>query len=280
MKAQELRKNLIRYYFDLQNTALDHGLLGAQKDYCQFIIIGRGRTGSTLLRTSLANHGQVMMYGELFRIPGQVVWNSKFGNESDQTQESVSADPEEFLDTKVYRSYPKNIKAVGFKIFYYHAENGDWKRVWNYLAEKKELHIIHNKRRNILETQLSDKRAWQTGQWADKKKSGDKNNQQPLAAIHLDYEELKLWFTLTRDWENNIDSTFSDHPKIDVYYEDLAQDYSAELDRIQKFLGLNMKEINPITRKQARGTLTEQISNYSALKAQFKGSPWSEFFSE
>jgi hypothetical protein len=98
--------------------------------------------------------------------------------------------------------------------------------------------------------------------------------------LKLDYDELLLWFNLTRKWENDTDTIFANHPKIDVYYEDLAQDYKVELNRIQEFLELDLEVICPTTQKPARGTLSEQISNYADLKAEFKGTPWSDFFEE
>jgi LPS sulfotransferase NodH len=174
-KASRLRKHLVGYYYNLQNFALDRGFLPGNKNYCKFVIVSRGRTGSTLLRTSLATHHQIKMFGEFFRIPDRIIWHPNFGHETDRAHKLASTDPANFFDNRVFRTYPQNIKAAGFKIFYYHAEEGNFKQVWKYLVEQKDMRIIHNKRRNILKTQLSDKRAWQTGQWAVKNKNIESN---------------------------------------------------------------------------------------------------------
>lgn len=281
VKFSKIRTRLAENYYELKNAALDRGLFGAQNSYNRFVVIGRARVGSTLLRTALANHHQVAMYGEIFRIPGQVVWNPKFGKKSERIQKAIAADPPEFLRSRVYRSYSSKVKAVGFKIFYYHAENGKWENVWPYLEMDKDIIVIHNKRRNILKSHLSNKRAYETGKWADKSKVDSvASKQKKMTPIHLDYEELNLWFNLTKKWEEHVDTTFAEHKKMDVYYEDLAENYSSEITRVQNFLGLEVEEIEPTTKKQAKGPLHKQISNFSELKSKFVGTPWIEFFEE
>lgn len=280
-KPHKLRKRLAEGYYELINVGLDKGLWGAQNSYKKFVIIGRSRVGSTLLRTALASHPQVIMYGEIFRIPGQVIWNPRYGINSTNVQNAISNAPTEFLDARVYRTYPSYVKAVGFKIFYYHAEQGNFKAVWPYLAENEEIIVIHNKRRNILQSHLSNKRAQQTGKWSDKARQNSKQQvQKTVPLIHLDYDELKLWFDMTKKWEDGIDSTFSSHDKIDVYYEDLAGSYTTEINRIQKFLGLDLVKIEPATKKQAKRRISEEISNYSELKEKFRHTEWIEFFED
>ncbi len=219
------------------------------------------------------------MYGEIFRIPGQVIWNPRYGINSTNVQNAISNSPTDFLDARVYRNYPSYVKAVGFKIFYYHAEQGNFKDIWPYLAEDEEIFVIHNKRRNILQSHLSNKRAQQTGKWSDKGHQNSENLEQPtVPLIYLDYDELTRWFEMTKKWEEGVDSTFSSHDKIDVYYEDLASNYTAEIDRIQKFLGLELVKIEPTTKKQAKRRISEEISNYSELKEKFRDTEWIEFF--
>ena len=281
MNPSTLRKKLAESYYGLQNAAFDRGFFNPQKRYTKFVIIGRSRVGSTLIRTALDSHPNVRIYGEVFRIPGQVVWDPKYGRKPKDAKEVIASDPSQFLRSKVFRTYPANIKAVGFKIFYYHAKSGSWNDIWQYLVSNEDIRIIHNKRRNILESQLSKESAKKTGRWAERGNSILKSsNYHTAPMVHLDFEELKNWFILTKEWENHIDRSFAGHKKIDVFYEDLSDDYVAELGRIQSFLGLERVRIEPRTKKQARGSLSHQIDNYWELKSKFHGTPWIEFFED
>jgi hypothetical protein len=84
----------------------------------------------------------------------------------------------------------------------------------------------------------------------------------------------------TRKWEVEYDQFFNDHPKLDVLYEDLAQDYEREMARIQAFLGVDYQAVKPSTFKQSDQPLSKQIANYFELKKRFIDTPWAEFFEE
>jgi len=80
--------------------------------------------------------------------------------------------------------------------------------------------------------------------------------------------------------EQKHDRLFDAHPKIEVVYEDLADDFAAQIHRIQAFLTLASEGLMPRTFKQAKGRLSELILNYEELKRAFSGSPWEGFFDD
>jgi hypothetical protein len=55
----------------MRHLLADTGLLPGQLHYTRFLVVGRSRTGSNLLRSLLSAHPQVEAYGEVFRSPSR-----------------------------------------------------------------------------------------------------------------------------------------------------------------------------------------------------------------
>jgi LPS sulfotransferase NodH len=264
-----------RLYPYLQNFALDLGLLESHKDYTRFIILGRYRSGSNYLRGLMNSHSQIVVLGELFQNEKTIGWAYPGYRQSRHVLNLFHDQPVKFLQTRVFRRFPREVQAVGFKIFYYHAQTDNWKPVWTYLIENETIKVIHIKRKNILKTHLSRKLAALTDTWVDT--SGSKDS---IRQVSLDYEECLQDFVRTREWEETHDQTFAKHPLVQVCYEDLARDYGSELNRIQEFLGVRIETLKPETFKQSNRPISDSISNYYALKQEFIGSPWELFFED
>jgi LPS sulfotransferase NodH len=179
------------------------------------------------------------------------------------------------LKKEIFRTYPKKMKAVGFKVFYYHAQNDNWRSVWTYLQAQRDLKILHLKRKNVLKTHLSRKRAGSSGKWINL--TGEKEMMKPII---LDYEECLEDFTRTRGWEKEYDVIFENHEILNVYYENLQSDNYGELCRIQGFLGVKKEELKAMTHQQTNQPLSQAIANYYELKKQFKDTAWAESFEE
>lgn len=264
------------WYAYLRNVSADAGILNGSTNYEKFIILGTARTGSNLLRGLLNSHRHVIAFGEIFRHKDTIGWDFAHLPQPDSMLSLFQNDPVKFLETRVFGHFPRHIAAVGFKIFYYHAHDDAWEPLWTYLVKQEEIKVIHMKRRNMLRTHLSRKRAMLTDVWITQQPNELK---QSVGPISLDYEECLEEFTKTRDWEQQYDSLFKNHDRVDVFYEDLDEDYLNEMGRIQKFLGVNVTEVQPSTAKQSkRRPLSSSILNYSELKEQFTGTPWEEFF--
>jgi LPS sulfotransferase NodH len=259
----------------LYNWVLDIGLIPGQKDYARFIILTRSRSGSNLLRGLLNAHSQVVAFSEMFKDPNTIGWDIPGYPTSGRALELFRKDTRRFIDKYVFKKYPGHIKAVGFKIFYYHALGTELEPVWNYLKEHRDIHVLHLKRENILKTHLSKTKAQITDNWINL--TGEREVVPPIL---LDYEELLHDFIQTRTWEDEADRIFSNHPKIEVVYEQLARDYAVEMRKIQSFLGLDSEAVAPQTHKQASKPLPEAIANYAELKERFRNTPWESFFTD
>jgi LPS sulfotransferase NodH len=257
----------------MKKRALDLGL--GHSAYTRFVVLGRSRVGSNLLRGLLNAHPEVVAFGEVLRDASSLDWDHTGYFQSDGVRVLLQRDPVKFLDASVLGRYPRSVRAVGFKLFYYHARQGAQAAVWPYLRDRRELRIIHLKRRNLLQTHLSRKRAVLTDRWVNT--SGQP--EQPVI-VSVDYDECLKDFQQTRAWEDDCDREFAGHSLLQVSYEHLADDYSAEARRIQEFLGVPTRRVSPSTFQQTRQPLSATIANYGELKERFTGTAWQEFFTE
>jgi LPS sulfotransferase NodH len=259
----------------LYSFALDVGLIPGCRDYTRFIILSRSRSGSNFLRGLLNAHSQVVTFSEMFKDPNNIGWGIPGYQNTSRSLNMFRKDPQIFVEELVFKKFPRKIKAVGFKIFYYHALGTELEPIWEYLKEHKEIHVLHLKRKNILRTHLSKKKAQTTNSWINL--NGEREKDKP---VEIDYEELLSDFIQTYAWEAEADRIFQHHPKIEIVYELLANDYAGEIAKIQSFLGLDYEKVSPQTYKQAGNPLSVSIHNYEYLKERFNHSPWEVFFTD
>lgn len=259
----------------LKRLALEFNLVGGHTDYTRFIILGRSRSGSNFLRGLLNSHSQIITFEELFKNPEMIGWGLDGYSQDQRTLEQFRTDPIAFLEKNVFVKMPMEIKAVGFKLFYYHAHGTSLEPIWNYIKAHTEIRVLHIKRQNILKTHLSKKRAEITDSWINL--TGEKEQ---APRITLDYEECKADFEQTRAWEDTYTQFFQQHHVLELVYEDLARNYAQRMEEVQAFLGVNRQAVQPQTFKQASRPLSEAITNYAELKHQFAGTPWQEFFTD
>ena len=259
----------------LRNLAMDLGLGGGQRDYTRFVILARSRTGSNFLRGLLNSHSRVLTYGEIFRNTDQVDFAVPNYPTTRPALELYQRDPLRFLSRYVFRRMPANYRAVGFKLFYYHARTQPWQVVWDHLKGWPGLKLIHLKRRNMLHTHLSRARAERSNRWVNT--SGEKEETTP---IELSYDECLSDFERTQQWEADADQFFAGQPLVELFYEDLAADPDSHVAQLQAFLGLTPEKLAPQTHKQLKQPLSVAVANYNPLKARFAGSRWESFFEE
>ena len=276
-----ITKRLTGYYPRQLQALITHyarvsGIAPGHMGYERFVILGTGRTGSTFLQSLLNSHSQIVAFGEIFQSYDAIRWD--YGSyRKDAPRRQLSAcqdDPVRFLETHVFAKFPRGISAVGFRLFYTHAQHPRQTGLWSYLSKCVDLKIIHLKRRNVLRAYLSHMTASVSGRWKELSgKSGDDS-----ISVHMDLDACLQKFIETRTQEKKHDSLFANHQKIELFYEELSRDYTTEMQRLQQFLGVEYEQVVPATHKQARLPLSLAISNYNELKQGFKGTPWEEFF--
>jgi LPS sulfotransferase NodH len=259
------------------NYGLEHRLLPGRQDYTRFIVLGRSRTGSNFLRGLLNSHPQVVVYGEIFQNKKEIGWALPGFSNSARLMQEFHQEPVKFVEKRVYKKFPPNTRAVGFKIFYYHAQDEDWHPVWDYLKQQREVKVLHITRQNMLRTHLSRKLAMATDTWVDT--SGQTSRPK---SVRLDYAECLQDFEQTWNWQQEYPRFFSEHEFMEIVYEDLAADYRPVMKDVLTFLGVeaNLDLIKPETFKQAQTPLSTAIENYQELKEKFSDTQWAPFFEE
>lgn len=272
----EGQENVVtRLRLDSIRRRLANTRLMAHSNYTRFVIIGRSRVGSNLLRGLLNAHPGIVAFGEIFRDTSVTDWDHTARFQSAAMRACLGSDPVKFIDRHVFGLYPRSVGAAGFKLFYYHARSGQEAAIWPYLRGRADVKIIHLKRQNLLHTHLSRKLAALTDRWVNT--SGEP---EIVPAVRLDYEECVEDFSQTRAWEEALDAEFGGPRTIQVTYEDLAKDHEAEARRLRTFLSVPWYPVVPATYRQARKPLSSAIVNYPELKARFSGTRWAGFFTD
>lgn len=279
LKAKIARLNYLirRKSIEIGKKSIDIGvashIISSHKGYQKFILTGMPRSGSNFLASSLRSRKNIITYGELFnensRERRDILWDTPGYKATEGALMLRDADPVAFLESMVFKRMPTYVEALGFKLFYHHADQ-NWECVWPYLKEQN-IKVLHLKRRNYLKVHLSMSVARRTRQFLvqDKKKS------QQLA-IALDYDECLHWFEMTKAWETKFDSYFND--ALVVTYEDLVKNYTQTMQAIQEYLNVRVGETRSPLKKQAQLPLDKAIINFDQLKSQFAGSEWAVFF--
>ena len=228
-------------------------------DYRKFVVLTRSRTGSNLVIDMLKSHPSVHAKGEIL------------GRLAGRSCEEVLAG--------VFHDYPPEVRAVGFKLFYYHPLDDRSGDVWKRLRALDDLHVVHLKRRNILRTLLSRKIAGRTGEWHQRDAAGRRSDVDGKR-VTFTAEELTAGFEQTRGWETKYAAMFEDRPVLELWYEELIEDPAREFARMTGFLGV--EPLSPSTRleRQNPEPLRTLIRNYDELKESFRGSHWETFFPE
>lgn len=268
-------KNVRKLWHFYLKTILPAKVIGGHQDYTRFIILGRARSGSNLVRGSLMAHHQISVFGDIFRKDKVIHWGIPYYPQTSRQLSLFQTDSARFVQQEVFGKFPRGIKAVGFKSLYPQQKRQVWNPVEAYLTAEKTIKIIHIKRRNILKAHLS---LIKVDNHRDKWTNISGSPQETDQTYRLDYQTCLQAFEDTRRWEAEQDALFSNHPKLDMYYEDITANYDEQMRRVQEFLGVAYRQVRPLTYKQSQQSLSTSIANYQELKAKFVGTPWIEFF--
>ena len=249
--------------------------LRGHSGYRRFVVVGVARTGSTLLLNLLNAHPTVIAFGELFRGNGAIGWDIPpfVTQQSLHFRRMADTQPLEFLETVVFRRWPREVAAVGFKLFYYHARSGPQAMVWDHLRKEPGLAIIHIKRRNILEQYISLRVAHATDVWSTAKQPNG-----TAAPISLVPEDCLRHFEEVRAQEEACDAFFAGCRILTLAYEDLVADRALAMKAVGAHLALSLDSTKPSIVRQRTQPLSRAIANYDELRAFFAGSAWESFF--
>lgn len=250
--------------------------LWTNAQYRKFVIVSHGRSGSTYFRSLLNSHPAIRCYGELFNpVPKKTFFHPEHFplniRETPAYLENLRRTKSvDFLSDYIWRKYPSGRKAIGFKLFYYHAKEGPWSNLWEFIYNDPTIRIIHLHRKNRLKTFLSLEMAKKYDKWHSNVKDPE--------PIHLEIERCRLFFEEFQSYEDDIDEKFKNHKSIKFYYEDLVAHREYVMNSVLDLLSVENRPHSSPMKKLKKKNLNEAISNFSSLQRAFKGSPWEKYF--
>ena len=244
--------------------------------YRKFVIICTARTGSTMLWSYLNSHPDILCLSSVYDRNDRINFGKFYGYLPDvcwdrQLVEERDKKPVDFLENYIFKIFSRSYKAVGFKYFYYNDRFFQNKNALvDYFILNKDIVFLHIKRKNILASLFSFKRALNQDQWI-------------TADVEFETEicitECERYFKNTTEQQNRFDSLFGDRI-FHVIYEDFEL-YSQEiLINIQKFIEVSPFKLETEMIQNKNKKLSETITNFAELKSHFDKSVYSDFFNE
>ncbi len=274
--------------------------------HTRFVVLTHPRTGSTLLARALNSHPRITCFGEVFNwVLTYVNFTVEGYDESNADDLNLrNKDPVAFLQERIFCQPPGMSSAVGFKLHYSHC-SPPWgfPTLLDYLAQDKEIRIVHLLRRNMLKSLASEKIATMTGRYmhvraAARLRSIPKAFIHPVTALKkarliiaqnvrsrprpsrvtLSVEECKAYFEETRSAVKQHDELFREHDKLSLFYEEMLSARDDVFARAQSFLGVEPQVLTVALTKQSPDDLRTILENYDELREAFAGTEYSEFF--
>jgi LPS sulfotransferase NodH len=224
----------------------------------RFAIIGNARTGSNYLLDGLRTSPSVRMYHEIF-----ADHNRQVGKDFDK------------IFATVFQPESKSTKTVGFKVFYNHLTEDEWKK----LLACRDLKVIHLTRRNRLRTVISLEIAFKTGQWTQSGKghSGEFKEKR----LKLDASKLLKKLEQIEQGEATARSRFRDREILEVVYEELVQSPKTVFESVSMYLGVDGIDYGKIKlRRQNPETLQQLLINYDEIKAILRKTRFAEYLDD
>ncbi|HLO14940.1 MAG TPA: Stf0 family sulfotransferase [Anaerolineales bacterium] len=241
------------YVHTLQRTYFR--LFGHQIDQ-RFAIVGNARTGSNYLLDGLKTSPSVRMYHEIF-----ADHNRRVGEDFDK-----------ILST-IFQYESDATKIVGFKVFYNHLTDEEWKK----LAACPGLKVIHLLRHNRLRTVISLEIAFKTGQWT---KSGNASGPKEKR-VTLSPSKLIKRLEQIEEGECAARARFTDREILEIVYEELVRSPVEVFEAVGAYLGVEGIDPGKIRlKRQNPETLRQLIVNYAEVEAVLRNTRFEEYLND
>lgn len=133
-----------------------------------------------------------------------------------------------------------------------------------------DIKFLHIKRRNLLASLFSYKRAFSQDQWI----TADIDFKTKICV-----SECERYFKATIDQQKHFDNLFK-RRSFQIVYEDIALRPQKILIDLQKFIKVSPVRLETEMVKNKNKKLSEKITNFAELKSHFKNSIYSDYFNE
>jgi len=251
----------------------------------RFMLISAARSGSTMIRTTLAGHPQVHMHGEVMgRKRVRTVLRAYLPEaikalSSEEIARTMllerTRDTRRFIQETIFAAGGKK-KAVGFKLLLDQAFSMDFADACLWLADQKDLKLIWLERRNHLAryaSRLLLKLGKERGEgrslvWAKDELPAQLTTEVDPDEFQQDIRNQEAAMTIMRE-------RFEGHPCLEIVYEDLVKDPHAGYKNMFSFLNVD-DAVEPCiaTRKVNSTDLSKIISNLASIRSHAAISPF------
>ena len=221
--------------------------------YRRFLILSSPRCGTHMLRSALGEHPALVCLSEVFN--PDFIMDAPF--REDTPEQTI-------LDEHVFCAYPGGIDAVGFALHRAGARFGRWPTLWQRLERDRDLRVISLSRLDLFGRYLS---------YRQMREKTDRS-----AARVVTPEELQAEFRIQETLVSAFDERFAHHPLLELKYEQLIDDWDAQMRRIQEFLGVETMPLRARTKKNERVPPRDLVENYDELVTHFTGTRWGWLF--
>ena len=220
--------------------------LFGHSNFKKFIILGRSRTGSNLLVSYLSSHPNIICSTEIFG--------------------RVGAFSEEERLSSFFCKKKSLIKAVGFKIFYYHPVDKPNSAIWDLLKNDNSICVIHLTRNDKLRSVVSREVALKNKAWVQHSNKSNKNT----TTVRLDPKSTYNEILRTKNYEKNYRKKFKNHDILEITYEQLIKDKANTLNSIFNFLEVSHISVKTDMVKQNIPDTTKLVENYDEILKYLK----------
>jgi len=228
------------------------------RNYKKFAVIGHSRTGSNYLFVGLNSSNCVKMYHEVFAKRHRKIKGKEF----------------DLIFPMLFQKQSRNIKAVGFKIFYEHLTIDEWEKFFSH----EYIRAIHLTRENRLRTIVSLDIAFKTDQWSVS--ANDKDKQLIKRRISINTSDLIDRLEQIQYYETFIGDRFKDRYILEVEYEKLTTKTRETFQYIGEYLGIDDIDLSKITlTKQNPESLEQLIANYDEVYELLKNTRYAVYLS-
>lgn len=222
-------------------------ILKRNLSFQKFVIICKGRTGSSMLTRMLDSHSQIKCKGEILKDP--------------------DSEPRDEINN-IYSPQYRHVKAVGFKLHYNHPGGANHDITWDLIKADSDIKIIHLHRRNVLRSHVSEIISQKTRVF--QLKSEAKRPDISTRKIGLSIDEVVNLSNLYEHRRSRYNELFSDHEVLEIFYEDLVDPLSSVQRKITDFLSVDTKKMRANTSIMNPESLGDLITNFTEVEEALK----------
>ena len=256
-----------------------------------FIIICESRTGSSMLTTSLQSHREICMHGEilqfrqfshLFDAPADDILEF-FGLDYDTPGSIIDLLRDELVNSplnyvKKYGFHVGRFKKTGFKFKYEEMSHNLFTEVKDFMANQKEIKIIHLKRKNLWKRFKSSFIAQNITHEFNSTDSRIKVDTNRLFKIKI--KEIKKSFDKSLKWQSEFDELFSEHQVLNITYEEILKNKQLSFDKVTDFLEIKNQTWQPWTKKIKNTNEDDLIKNIQDIRDYFENTHYEKYFND